>query len=374
MLQRWKRQLSHILQSTRSSDAMISQSEDQPDEICTDVSACATDALALESAVDQPRVKWERTCGNPVSSTSKSGRRRRRPTSASANLIYLSEAPGPTTYNADDRLLAGHRHFPVATIGHGPGHSLLHMNSSTPGPGAFNGDDRVQAGHRRPCSATIGHGPGHQTTVDTQKSPGPAQYSPDHRQLAAHRKFPAVSFGTGPGHTGLVDSHVQPGPGSYNLRRDCFESRRKRSSSACFGLQGREHATAEERLEFRRADLNGDGKLDFGEIKRVLQRSGCRAEDKEASAIMNAVDRNHDGSIEFEELIGYTHSFPANRHLRDKVRCAFATSSKNGSRLVSEGGRALRCSDSTSGILRQSRQHRLNSASTGSLVLAGQAS
>lgn len=240
-------------------------------------------------------------------------------------------SPGPATYSPDDRFQAHHTWFPRATIGRGPGHKNLHNSTLSPGPAAFSTDDRqlqMTGWHRRAKTATIGHGPGHRMAADMVVSPGPGSYTPDDRHLAAHRHFPNATIGSGLGHVSWSHSD-SPGPASYNLGESTVQadSRRKRSKSAPFGQAARNPASAEERLQFKRADRNGDGKLDFREVKFIMQQRFADTEDAEVQALFKAADRNHDSSIDFDEMVDFTHSGnPACRYTRDKMKVALAAS------------------------------------------------
>jgi len=55
---------------------------------------------------------------------------------------------------------------------------------------------------------------------------------------------------------------------------------------------------------FARADKNGDGKLSKEEWYRVLNSSGCRTTMGEVEEFFNTMDRDFDGKISFEELMG----------------------------------------------------------------------
>lgn len=234
-------------------------------------------------------------------------------------------SPGPTSYNPNDRLQAHHRHFPSATFGRSTGHDLQLKPSSSPGL-SHSADDKVLAHRRRSSSVTIGRGPGHQTaTLNPQTSPGPASYNADDKLLAGHRTFPVSSIGQGPGHASLCVRDSAPAPGSYNLANDGIDSRHKQSRATSLAGTGREHASAEELLHFKRADANSDGKLDLNEVESLMRGRFTDIEKGEVRSIFNVADRNHDGRVDFKELFEYTHSTaPATRRLREKFMMALA--------------------------------------------------
>jgi len=235
-------------------------------------------------------------------------------------------SPGPTSYNPSDKLYGHHLRFPAATFGQAAGHDLFCRTSPSPGPTEFCGDDRVEARRRRSSSATIGRGPGHEVVNDSrQKSPGPTSYSADDKLLAGHRKFPTATFGTGPAHFSSSVSDSSPGPASYNRTHDRFDSRNVHTAQASLELTGRENASAEERRSFKKADLNTDGKLDFGEVESLVRSRFPRMNNEAVHALFKASDTNHDGVLDFQELIAYIRSTdPAGRKLREKMQMAFA--------------------------------------------------
>jgi len=236
-------------------------------------------------------------------------------------------SPGPASYSPDDRLQAHHRHFPAATFGRSTGHDLQCAPSSSPGPADFVADDRVEARHRRSSSVAIGCGPGHQlANVNPQSSPGPAAYSADDRLLAGTRSFPAATIGHGPGHASVLVPDSTPAPGSYNVANRSFASRHRHTPAVSLDCSGRETASAEERLRFRRADKNSDGKLDVDELVNLMHDRFPDMRVGEVRAIFKAVDENEDGNIDFQELLDYTHSTnPMARRFREKLTMALAT-------------------------------------------------
>jgi len=223
-------------------------------------------------------------------------------------------------------LKAHHRHFPTATFGRSAGHDLSLAASSSPGI-AHCADDRVLAHRKSSSGVTIGRGPGHQTTsLNPQTSPGPASYNADDKLLAGRRSYPASSIGQGPGHDSSCIRNNGPAPGSYNLARSTgFDSRHKGPRSASLGGPGRERASAEELLRFKRADSNFDGTLDLNEIESLMKGRFSDIERGEVRSIFKVADRNNDGKIDFQELFDYTHSSgPQTRRLREKLLMALA--------------------------------------------------
>ncbi|KAI9314589.1 calmodulin 2 [Dichotomocladium elegans] len=65
--------------------------------------------------------------------------------------------------------------------------------------------------------------------------------------------------------------------------------------------------TPEERESLKQAfglyDRDGDGSITAAEFSDILKSLNVGATDKEIEAIIQAVDRNHDGQIDFEEFV-----------------------------------------------------------------------
>lgn len=235
-------------------------------------------------------------------------------------------SPSPASYNPDDRLQAHHRRFPSATFGNATGHDLQCGLSSSPGPADFHGSDLFEARRRRSTSVAIGRGPGHDNATESPpKSPGPDAYNVDDKVLAGHRNFPTCAFGRSAGHASSVTRDSSPAPGSYNSAKCAFDNQHITRKGLSLPRAGRERASAEERLCFRRADQDSNGELDFTEVHALLQERFPDMRAAEVWSIFREADRNNDGKIDFSELLAYTHSTdPARRRVREKVSMALA--------------------------------------------------
>mmetsp|Transcript_152762 Transcript_152762/g.265400 ORF Transcript_152762/g.265400 Transcript_152762/m.265400 type:complete len:362 (-) Transcript_152762:81-1166(-) len=58
--------------------------------------------------------------------------------------------------------------------------------------------------------------------------------------------------------------------------------------------------------EFRMLDKNGDGQLDFDELKDLLRQGGSFSDD-EVQKLYDKCDSNHDGKISFSEFVDYVY-------------------------------------------------------------------
>jgi len=59
----------------------------------------------------------------------------------------------------------------------------------------------------------------------------------------------------------------------------------------------------EMRTNFRRADQDGNGKVDQAELGRVLLDAGFNLSSSQIKHLMNVVDSDHSGTVEFTEFI-----------------------------------------------------------------------
>lgn len=238
--------------------------------------------------------------------------------------------PGPARYSPDDRAHAHHRHFPNATIGKGPGHKSLSRVASAPGPADFHVQSGVDLQHKRASSVGFPKGPAHSSSSSRcEVTPSPASYQADDRLLAGTRRFPTATIGDGPGHQSLSRPQTTSlvGPGSYSVTgANSKNSWCRHSSFGTLSRSCRDPATAEERLCFRRADLNHDGHLDIDEVARLLQHRFPNSKPSDARAVFNAADTNRDGKLDLDEVTSYTHSSaPRQKRMRDRMVMALAT-------------------------------------------------
>lgn len=62
-------------------------------------------------------------------------------------------------------------------------------------------------------------------------------------------------------------------------------------------------------------------------MKFIMQQMFADIEDAEVQALFKAADRNHDSSIDSEEMVDFTHTGnPACRYARDEMKVALAAS------------------------------------------------
>jgi len=63
---------------------------------------------------------------------------------------------------------------------------------------------------------------------------------------------------------------------------------------------------------FAEYDKSGDRKLDFKEMKTLLLQGNPDLEDKAMRALYKRVDKNNDGSVDFDEFVAYLYNAPPN--------------------------------------------------------------
>jgi len=62
--------------------------------------------------------------------------------------------------------------------------------------------------------------------------------------------------------------------------------------------------------KFRAMDGSGDNKLDFGEMKKLLQAGAPNLGDKELKALFFTIDTNQNGSVDFDEFVEFLYGVP----------------------------------------------------------------
>merc|ERR1712054_326387 len=156
----------------------------------------------------------------------------------------------------------------------------------------------------------------------------------------------------------VVDYTRSSAPASRKLRE------KMQMALAAPGLQ-QSYRESEERVQFRKADLNLDGALSVSEVESLMRHSFPDIKKRSVQDLFHAADRNRDGQIDFQELIDFTRSRnPSNQKLREKVLTALAAPRCTDSRSTSVAQR--RSSKPSSQVLR-----RVISASAVGSAIAG---
>jgi len=70
--------------------------------------------------------------------------------------------------------------------------------------------------------------------------------------------------------------------------------------------------------QFKKLDQNGDGQLDFDELKVLLKRGNPTFKDEEVKKLYDSCDVNHDGKVSFEEFVDYVFGADAH-HAQDRA-------------------------------------------------------
>jgi Ca2+-binding EF-hand superfamily protein len=80
-----------------------------------------------------------------------------------------------------------------------------------------------------------------------------------------------------------------------------------------------------ERELFRKADLNLNGHLDMTEVEALMRSSFQNIKKRDVHDLFQGIDRNHDGKLDFLEVLQYTTSKdPSTRRLREKLQTALS--------------------------------------------------
>merc|ERR1719336_2091197 len=84
---------------------------------------------------------------------------------------------------------------------------------------------------------------------------------------------------------------------------------------------------------FKEFDKDGDSFIDKTELKELLKRWKVKVNDEEADDIMNEIDKNKDGKIDFEEFYHYMEAMSNPRH---DLRQTFKLFDKDGDGYISK--------------------------------------
>merc|ERR1711907_26687 len=99
----------------------------------------------------------------------------------------------------------------------------------------------------------------------------------------------------------VVDYTRSSAPASRKLRE------KMQMALAAPGLQ-QSYRESEERVQFRKADLNLDGMLSVAEVESLMRHTFPDIKKRSVQDLFQAADRNRDGQIDFQEMIDFTRS------------------------------------------------------------------
>eukprot|EP01118_Nematostelium_gracile_P019968 TRINITY_DN949_c0_g1_i2.p2 TRINITY_DN949_c0_g1~~TRINITY_DN949_c0_g1_i2.p2 ORF type:complete len:157 (+),score=48.53 TRINITY_DN949_c0_g1_i2:90-560(+) len=105
-----------------------------------------------------------------------------------------------------------------------------------------------------------------------------------------------------------------------------------------------EHNLSEKQLEelkqsFRLFDKNGDGKITHSELRDAMKKLGVDLSKKEVTELIKSVDKNKNGTVEFDEFVELMKdSFgePSAEDEENKLREAFKVFDRNGDGSISK--------------------------------------
>jgi len=251
------------------------------------------------------------------------------------------ESPGPATYNKQDNLLAHHRSVPAATIGHGPGHNSLLVSDTEPAPGSYNlANDCFDSRHKRPASVSIACTGRERASAEerlnfrTADQNSDGTLDPVEVECLLRRRFPdmksaevhAILKAADRNKDGKLDFH-EVIEFTHGLHGGCRSLREKLQMALPGPELSQISVKDQERWQFRRADRNFDGYLDPTELESLLRREFHDIKKRDVRDIFQAVDQNHDGKLDFQEVADFTRSRdPSRCRLREKMKMALAAS------------------------------------------------
>mmetsp|Transcript_28148 Transcript_28148/g.39738 ORF Transcript_28148/g.39738 Transcript_28148/m.39738 type:complete len:151 (-) Transcript_28148:541-993(-) len=84
------------------------------------------------------------------------------------------------------------------------------------------------------------------------------------------------------------------------------------------------------RIAFDLFDKNGDGRISSFELKEVIQQLGQKVTDKEISEMIKSVDKDGNGTVEFDEFVELMRHYASEESTEDDMVNAFRIFDKNG--------------------------------------------
>ena len=98
-----------------------------------------------------------------------------------------------------------------------------------------------------------------------------------------------------------------------------------------------EEIIAEYKESFKLFDKNGDGKISPGELGDLMTSMGTNPSEAKIQAkhMINEVDINRDGSVDFDEFCTMMERKKKQTNLKDEIRSAFRVFDKDGNGFIS---------------------------------------
>ncbi|KAJ4788662.1 Calcium-binding EF-hand family protein [Rhynchospora pubera] len=103
--------------------------------------------------------------------------------------------------------------------------------------------------------------------------------------------------------TGAVSKSQSKNSKSSSSLSSISSSSSHYSSCSSFGLDSMDQS--EVRKVFSRFDANGDGKISATELTEILRALGSEAHPDEVQNMMNEMDTDHDGFVDFDEFVAF---------------------------------------------------------------------
>ncbi|RDW68546.1 hypothetical protein BP5796_09203 [Coleophoma crateriformis] len=114
----------------------------------------------------------------------------------------------------------------------------------------------------------------------------------------------------------------------------------RRSRAASIAKPRPEPPTEQEILAYRQAfslfDTNGDGSISINELSSVMKSLGQNASDEEIEDMINEVDQDRNGTIDFEEFVKMMTAPTKDVDFEAEMRSAFKVFDHDGSGTISK--------------------------------------
>eukprot|EP00027_Filamoeba_sp_ATCC50430_P009746 CAMPEP_0168559194 /NCGR_PEP_ID=MMETSP0413-20121227/10388_1 /TAXON_ID=136452 /ORGANISM="Filamoeba nolandi, Strain NC-AS-23-1" /LENGTH=151 /DNA_ID=CAMNT_0008590395 /DNA_START=137 /DNA_END=595 /DNA_ORIENTATION=- len=81
-------------------------------------------------------------------------------------------------------------------------------------------------------------------------------------------------------------------------------------------------------------DKNGDGRISSSELKEAIKQLGQKVTDQEIAEMIKSVDKDGNGTVEFDEFVELMHKHMSEEPTDDDMLAAFRTFDKNGDGVI----------------------------------------